>query len=216
MPTEWTLPIPRTARYATLGVLDETVRDCWLVCHGYGQLAANFVMGFEPIRAPGRLIVAPEGLSRFYLQGQSGPVGASWMTREARTHEIVDYVGFLDTLYRHILARTCRDRLRLTALGFSQGTATVCRWVARGRVRPERVVLWGGPLLPDDEVEDAVERLSQVRFTVVAGTSDSYVDSDALRKELTRFQTFGIPHDVITFDGGHRLDAEVLRQLAKW
>jgi len=216
MATEWTLPIPRTARYATLGPLDATVRDCWLVCHGYGQLAANFLMEFEPLRAPGRLIVAPEGLSRFYLQGQSGPVGASWMTREARTHEIADYVGFLDTLYRHILAETRTDGLRLTALGFSQGTATVCRWAAHGQVRPDRIVLWGGPLLPDDEMRDARERLAQVRFTLVVGTMDSYVAGDALRKEIARFTSFGIPHDVVTFDGGHRLDAEVLRQLAAW
>ena len=216
MPTERTLPIPRTARYATLGTLDESVRDCWMVCHGYGQLAANFVMEFEPLRAPGRLIVAPEGLSRFYLQGQSGPVGASWMTREARTHEIADYVGFLDTLYRHILAKTRRDGLRLTALGFSQGTATVCRWAAHGQVRPDRIVLWGGPLLPDDEMRSAREQLAQIRFTVVVGTKDSYVAGDALRKEIARFEIFGIQHDVITFDGGHRLDADVLRQLAAW
>jgi predicted esterase len=128
MATEWTLPVSRTARYATLGTFDASVRDCWIVCHGYGQLAAGFVTEFEPLLAPGRLIVAPEGLSRFYLEGESGAIGASWMTRESRETEIADYVGYLDAVYHQIQARTENDALRVTAMGFSQGTATICRW----------------------------------------------------------------------------------------
>ena len=213
MPTECTFSIPRTARYAMLGTPDAGIRDVWVVCHGYGQLAANFLMEFEPLRARHRLIVAPEGLSRFYVRGESGQVGASWMTREARLHEIADYVGFLDQLYSHIQALLGGPSPRLILLGFSQGTATVCRWVARGQVRPDRVVLWGGPLLPDEEMAEARERLTPFRFTLVAGTKDRYVSGDALSREVARFRSYGIACDVITFDGKHHIDAAVLRQL---
>ena len=216
MPTEWTLPVSRTARYATLGTFDSSVRDCWVVCHGYGQLAAEFVTEFEPLRVSGRLIVAPEGLSRFYLEGESGAVGASWMTREARETEISDNVDYLDAVYQQIQARTGKDAMGVTAMGFSQGTATVCRWVGRGSVRPARVVLWGGPLLPDEELAEVAERLAETRFTLVVGTRDRYVDAAALQREIGRFKAFRIPHDLITFDGGHRLDGGTLQRLAAW
>ncbi len=161
MATEWTLPVSRTARYSTLGTFDSSVRDCWVVCHGYGQLAAGFVTEF-------------------------------------------------------IQARTENDALRVTAMGFSQGTATICRWVGRGSVRPARVVLWGGPLLPDEELAEVAERLAETRFTLVVGTRDRYVGAAALQREIGRFKAFRIPHDVITFDGGHRLDGGILRHLAAW
>ncbi|NNG16669.1 MAG: phospholipase [Gemmatimonadales bacterium] len=216
MVTEWTLPVSRTARYATLGTIDSSVRDCWVVCHGYGQLAAEFLTEFEPLRVPGRVIVAPEGLSRFYLEGESGAVGASWMTRESRETEIADYVGYLEAVHHQIRTRTQNETLRVTAMGFSQGTATVCRWVGRGSVRPARVVLWGGPLLPDEELAEVGERLAETRFTLVVGTRDRYVDAAALRREIGRFEAHRIPLDVITFDGGHRLDGGILRRLAVW
>ncbi len=116
----------RSARYFTLGSL-EHAGDLWFVCHGYGQLAARFLERFHPLEAEGRCIVAPEGLSRFYLTESPTErrVGASWMTREDRLHEIDDYVRYLDGMYAKLAPR----QARVTALGFSQGTATVCRWV---------------------------------------------------------------------------------------
>ena len=36
--------------------------------------------------------MAPEGLSRFYLEGFSGKVGATWMTREDRLNDIDNYL----------------------------------------------------------------------------------------------------------------------------
>jgi len=46
------------------------------------------------------------------------------MTREDRLHEIDDYVHYLDALHTKIVPQGAT----VTALGFSQGTATVCRW----------------------------------------------------------------------------------------
>src|SRR5687767_2104602 len=96
----------RTARYYTAGAETPAgareanppgereahgpVREVWLACHGYGQLAGRFLAGLDAVRAPGRLLVAPEGLSRFYVDDRHERVGASWMTREAREDEIDD------------------------------------------------------------------------------------------------------------------------------
>ena len=132
------LTTPRTARYFTLGA-PASAREFWFACHGYGQLASRFLERFRGIEAEGRCIIAPEGLSRFYLTESSTErrAGASWMTREDRLHEIDDYVRYLDALCSAIGAA----RGAITALGFSQGTATVCRWAALGSARIDRLIL---------------------------------------------------------------------------
>ncbi|MGH9418647.1 MAG: alpha/beta hydrolase, partial [Thermoanaerobaculia bacterium] len=89
-----------------MGSFDEALSEVWIVCHGHGQLAARFLSRFVPIERSDRLFVAPEALSRYYLQPPRGgphapnaPIGATWMTSEDRDCEIADYVGYLDLLY---------------------------------------------------------------------------------------------------------------------
>ncbi len=65
--TPHSLVVPRTARYYTLGPTHGFPRELWFVCHGYGQLAERFLRQFAPLDDGTRLIVAPEALSRFYL-----------------------------------------------------------------------------------------------------------------------------------------------------
>ena len=149
MRREHHLPVSRTARYFTTGEPHAGVRELWFVCHGYGQLAGRFIRHFEAIAAPERLIVAPEALSRFYVEtpGKTHAdthVGASWMTREDRLSDIEDYVEYLDALHAHI-SEPARRRARpaFTALGFSQGVATVARWLERTKVHVDRALFWG-------------------------------------------------------------------------
>ena len=138
--------VQRTARYYTLGDASVPVGDVWIVCHGFAQLARAFVEEFRAIARPGRLIVAPEALNRFYLDregGRAGPsarVGATWMTREDRLAEIDDYVRYLDDLVHQVVGRRKND-VRVTALGFSQAAATVGRWLVHGGSTLDRVIL---------------------------------------------------------------------------
>src|SRR5206468_3354730 len=87
--------------------------------------------------------------------------GASWMTREDRLHEIDDYVRYLDAVH----AQVASGKARVTALGFSQGTATACRWAAFGSARIDRLIVWGGEVPPDLDLGDTrvKERLAQQR-----------------------------------------------------
>ena len=43
----------------------------------------------------GYTIIAPQGLHKFYLEGTSGRVGASWMTKENREDDIKNYLVYL-------------------------------------------------------------------------------------------------------------------------
>ncbi|MEO7647026.1 MAG: phospholipase, partial [Gemmatimonadaceae bacterium] len=144
------ITVPRTARYAVLGAGVSTAEEVWLVCHGYGQLAARFIRRFGAIDNGRRLIVAPEALSRFYMSGGTRPhsdeekVGASWMTREGRDAEIADQVTYLDLVRERVFDGLAGRGVRFVGFGFSQGTATVCRWAARTATPPDHLVLWGG------------------------------------------------------------------------
>ena len=203
---EHSFSTPRSARYFTLGV--ENAAEVWFVCHGYGQLASRFLERFRPIEAAGRCIVAPEGLSRFYLTDSSTErrVGASWMTREDRLHEIDDYVRCLDGVYRMV----ADAEARVTALGFSQGTATVCRWAALGASRIHRLILWGGEVPPDLDLT----RLRVPQLTLVYGTRDQFFTPKVVAANEARLREHKIAYDLVAFDGAHEIDEPTLLQLA--
>jgi predicted esterase len=198
----------RSARYFTLGS-SEHAADLWLVCHGYGQLASRFLERFRPVEAEGRCIVAPEGLSRFYLTESPTErrVGASWMTREDRLHEIDDYVRYLDGVYAKVAPR----KARVTALGFSQGTATACRWTAF----VDRLIVWGGEVPPDLDLADARvgERLRASKLTLVFGSRDQLFTPKIIAATESRLREHKIPYDLVPFEGGHEIDEATLRRL---
>jgi predicted esterase len=219
MTSEHRLTVPRSARYYVDGKLDRTARDVWIACHGYGQLASEFLADLKPLRQPARTIVAPEALSRFYFEtGFHGPdsqVGATWMTREDRLAEIDDYVRYLDAVYAAIFGAVDRKKAELTVLGFSQGTATVSRWVARGHAKPDRLILWGGLLPPDLDLDGARAALARLELVFVAGRRDRFVDEEKLAAQLAALEKAGLTARIVRHPGGHRLKAEVLADLGR-
>ena len=221
------LPVERTARYWTLGDPNEA-REVWIVLHGYKQLARRFLRRFEPIDEPGRLVVAPEALSRFYVSTASGRhgsgavVGATWMTREDREHEIADYVGYLDRLLETVISGVGGDRRSegagapppVVVLGFSQGVATATRWVVRRGVRPTRLILWGDFTPPDLDLEAASAALDGIDVVAVRGNQDPALSPRLAEEEAIRLHEAGIHVRTVRYDGGHDIDADTLAMLA--
>ncbi|MEO8453508.1 MAG: dienelactone hydrolase family protein [Gemmatimonadota bacterium] len=207
------IKVTRTARYYVLGERDGAV-EVWFVLHGYSQLAGTFAKWFEPAVKPGRLIVAPEGLSRAYFE-ESGArrVGASWMTKEDREAEIVDYVGYLDDVADEVLG-DLPPRPRLEVHGFSQGAATASRWAAMGRYSPNRLVLWGGTVPPDLELERLKRGLAENPIIIVVGNRDQFVPVAQVETEQVRLLDAGLHAEIRVFDGGHRVDERVLGEMA--
>lgn len=209
-----TMSVPRTAHYAMFGQPDSRPTDCWFVCHGYGQLAHRFLRRFEPAARPGRLIVAPEGLSRFYVDGANGTVGASWMTREGRDTEIEDHLHYLDALAARLLPESGVEQPNLV-LGFSQGCATASRWVARGSARPATLVLWGElPAydLTDDDYGNLRDQGTLVRLVV--GRQDPYLSLSAVDRASQAIERHGLAVDIVVYDGGHEIDGPTLSDIS--
>ncbi len=219
--TEHHLMVRRTARFHTLGAPSGPLQQVWFVCHGYGQLAGRFIRHFRTIASDSRLIVAPEALNRYYTDSEPGPhgpqsrVGATWMTREDRLAEIDDYVTYLDALYAHIFEVVDRDAVEVYALGFSQGAATVSRWVAFGEARIDQLVLWGSFLPADLDLDEAAPRLHTVRPILVAGEQDEFASPEMAERDADRMRELGLDAQVITFPGGHTLVRSILGQIAQ-
>lgn len=211
-PTLHSVEVPRTARIATLGA-PNTADVWWVVLHGYGQLAADFIEEFKPIPTPNRCVVAPEGLSRFYVgyPDEHEQVGASWMTREARNDEIDDYVRFLDRTVRSLSSQSPPS---IQLLGFSQGAATASRWALRGDTTIDRLILWGGAPAHDLDLSGHAAALRTLDLTLVAGTSDQYLTPKRRATVRRRLQVHDVPLNIYTFEGGHRIDSPTLHAIA--
>ena len=204
---EHRITVTRSARYFTLGRAE---REVWFVLHGYGQLAGRFLRNFEPLDDGARLIVAPEGLSRFYLTDSPAErrVGATWMTREDRLAEIEDYVRYLDAVYEDVLRSIDRAKIKVTALGFSQGATTACRWTTLGTAKVDHLIVWGG------EVPSDVDPPRAPRLILVYGSRDEYFTAKVVAATEARLREQKIPYELVPFDGGHEIDAEVLKRVA--
>jgi predicted esterase len=218
---EHRLTVDRTARFYTLGSLDGSPREVWFACHGFAQLAGRFIRHLAPLSSPTRLIVAPEALNRFYFDpvfGFHGPdakVGATWMTREDRLAEIADYVAYLDALHEMVFSRVDRAAVRLVVLGFSQGVATVVRWAALGRARPDHLVLWASTFPPELDGANAERLRSIARITVVAGDRDPETPRITSVEERSRLERLGVHAEIVRFDGGHEIHAATLMLIAE-
>lgn len=213
--------VPRTARYYTVGPLHGFPRELWFVCHGYGQLASRFVKQFAPLDDGTRLVVAPEGLSRFYLdpipQRRNDPsprIGASWMTRHDREAEIADYVAYLEKVASDVRHQLSGAAPRVVVLGFSQGTATVSRWLAASDMRVDHLVLWGGSIPPELDLAAWARRLHGAALTLVSGEQDEYATPSAVAAEAERLSAAGVAFTMQRFAGGHTIESAALQQLA--
>jgi len=210
--------VSRSARYAVMGSFDGPLSEVWIVCHGHGQLAARFLSRFLPLQRDDRLFIAPEALSRYYLtppqaapHAPKAPVGATWMTSEDRENEIEDYVRYLDSLHEEIFSIVPREKVRLWVLGFSQGAATIVRWVTRGNADPDRVVLWAGVLPPELNAQSAAALSRRAPLTLVLGRQDQFATPEIVAAQEARLHELGVPHETIRFDGGHEIVPDALR-----
>lgn len=172
-----------------------------IALHGYGQLAQYFAKKFNKLPDDYALLV-PEGMHRFYLQGSSGRVGASWMTKDGRELDIQDNLNYLNQLLSHVMENHVFEEICL--LGFSQGGATAARWYDQGPSRFQQFVLWASVFPPD--VKKPTYTSGNLHF--VLGTNDPYYTSGNEETECAYFTEIGF--NVHRFEGKHDIDSDTL------
>ncbi len=210
------LIIPKTARYHTLGTFSAETQQIWFVCHGYGQPAASLIKYFNCLDQNKHYIVAPEGLSRFYWNGFGGKPVPSWMTSEDRENEIKDYLNYLNSLYFQTLKQVPNWQGKINILGFSQGVATVSRWVANDVVKVNRLICWAGHLAHDIDwtVAHQVYKKLEQCWTVF-GTEDQFINEAGRAKICQCLVEHQIPFEQIVFTGKHQMNQTILKKIAE-
>lgn len=211
---EHNIKIERTARYYTLGELNENTKTIWFAVHGYGQLSQYFIKKFNQITDNKVFIVAPEAPSRFYLDDNFNRVGASWMTRELRQSEIDDNNDYLNSLYESLLKGFDLTNIEVNILGFSQGCATVCRWFGAGKIKCNRLLLWAGFFSNGISEVIEPEKLKNVETYYIYGDKDEFLlaypeVSEKFRADMIK----DINPKIVCFDGKHTVDGLTLKTI---
>ncbi len=204
--------ITKTARYFQSGPSSFKYRRLCFALHGYGQLPEYFLRPFMGESLKETLFIAPEGLHRFYLEGSKGRVGASWMTREDRLTDIRDYCQYLDQLFEHF-EESIAAAEEVGVLGFSQGVATACRWVANSAYNFNFLINYAGAFPPDLNHQNALPRLSQLRLYMAVGDKDEYINKEKFNQHIEEVKSRGYSPDTLIFEGKHKIYPRVLTEI---
>ncbi|NND32796.1 MAG: phospholipase [Saprospiraceae bacterium] len=202
------IKIDKTAHYYTLGRYSETTKFIWLVCHGYGQTADRFISKFDVLDLEQHFVIAPEGLSRFYWNGVTGHVVASWMTRKDRLDEIDDHVRFLHATIEAYLNKNAN----FIFFGFSQGCATILRYLERFQPVSAHIILWAGSIPKDLDFAKVGHYLRESKIHMVYGEEDQFLTPEVLRTELQFIADQNIDLHRHTYPGTHRVDKKELKK----
>ena len=207
------LEIPIKARYYTHGNLNDACKHIIIAFHGYGQLASYFIRHFEQL-GPEYFIIVPEGLHRFYLQGMQGRVGASWMTKEDRGVDIENQSTYINTLLAQFGSP---EELapKLCLLGFSQGVATAMRWVVKNNIRLNAFIIWAGSMPPDMDAAETKKAFEGITIAIIIGNKDPYFQEEVREQQKTLIEKYKLNTKVINYEGEHRLDARILKDVLK-
>lgn len=209
------ITIAKTARVATLGN-KESAKIGLLALHGYGQLIQFFIRKFHDLPQNELFVIAPEGFHRFYLEGTSGRVGASWMTKEERHDDISDNTAYLDLVYSNYFADKEFDKF--VVLGFSQGAATAARWIEHTTHKIDGFIQWAGVFPPDLNIDLTNSNFKKMKHFFVVGNQDPYFqDQEKIISHKHELEEQGLNPELISFEGAHQIDAlcliDILRKI---
>jgi predicted esterase len=198
------------SRHARVGIVGDpgTATEAWLVLHGYGMLARGILHWFATAERPGRVLIAPEALSRFYSELSEGKrvVGGSWVTREDLANELEDQYQYLS----QVVAELVPQATPLHVHGFSQGVSVGARWCVRTDRAIARLVCWAGTM-PVDVTAGALDRkVAPEPLHLVVGDNDRRVPPQRIEADAARLREGGVEVTLHRFAGGHRVDEGVL------
>lgn len=204
------LEVQIKAPYYTLNNLTEKTERVWLVFHGYGQLAEYFIKKFEGLDADKNFIIAPQGLSKYYLEGVYGRVGASWMTKEDRLTEIENQYSYIDS----VLKQFDISNKKLTYFGFSQGTATMGRYAAHAKIPFDQMIIWAGTFPPDTNPDDWKYLTGDEGIHYYTSREDIYFKEEMIsnQNEVVK-AAIGREPELHWYEGGHKVVPALLSNI---
>ena len=208
------ISIPKTYKYSQLGEFSEKTNTVWIVLHGYGMLSEYFIKKFECILNDSTVVIAPEGSNRFYLENNYYRVGASWMTKLDKEKDIEDNISFIQTLYSNSVDKIGHTNFKLNTLGFSQGGATLVRWIMSNSTTIDSLILWGSDIPKDCLIEEKKSRWNSIDVKLVIGNQDEYINEENKQKVIDLINSFGLKYKLVEYEGNHKIIEKELEKIA--
>ncbi|UXP30926.1 serine hydrolase family protein [Reichenbachiella agarivorans] len=205
--------ITTQATFHTLNQLTDTTQRIWIVCHGHGQLAEDFVLPFQFLDSKTNFVIALEGLSKFYLRGNQ-KVGASWMTKENRDMEIKNQTAYARTVLETLLGDRRIDQFEMVLLGFSQGASAIWRLAVHLQIPFSHLIHWAGSFPPELDYDDFDFLSRDAKVHGVLGDQDNYYDEEVFGLEINKIEkATGIKPVLFSYAGKHTVEQEALESL---
>jgi predicted esterase len=206
--------VKKTARVVSNGQVSGRTSYFWLALHGSHMICEQMLHKFRDFDPETHLVVAPEGLNRFYSKGFGGEVLATWMTSRDRLKEIEDFSDYLTELYQHYCGQL-PEGCKKIVLGFSQGVTTAYRWLHSEKIELDLLLGYACWIPEDIDLKQSATNLALLRQVYTFGLQDQCLQEDRVEvlKEIIRKNDLDICFEPYT--GGHRVDRKQLKFLLK-
>jgi predicted esterase len=205
------ITVKKTARFFTIGTLNEETTHIWFLIHGYAQTAENLIAPFESLGS-NHFIIAPEGLNKFYSRGFRGTPVASWMTSLEREHEIEDYLSYLTQLSNEMELEKFGSAKKIL-LGFSQGVSTQTRFANYYPGVFDYLILVAGEIAKEFQ-EIKPPNLFKVPTLFLVGDEEQLIDEEKIQNQARNLSLDEV--EFIRFRGKHEVNIDTIEKALKF
>ena len=200
-----------TNSYSTLNTLTNKTKNVWFVCHGIGYLSRYFLKYFDELDSDENYIIAPQAQSKYYLGSAYKHVGSSWLTKENTAVEIENVMHYFDAVLE---AEKVPKTVNFIVLGYSQGVSVAARYVAKRKLKCNRLVLLAGGIPKELGAEDFEFFNGETKVSLIYGNQDEYITTNFMVDAKQRFyDLFGKDAQIITFEGKHEVPKKLINKL---
>jgi predicted esterase len=175
-------------------------------------LAKYFIRRFDILNSETAYVVAPQGLSKFYLPGHKR-VGASWMTKEDREIDLANQLHYVQTVFEAETKNLDLSKMKIIVLGFSQGVATASRWLQKYQIPFDTFIAYSGMLGNELTANDFEFAKAAAKVFGLLGDEDEFYNGDNVAKFKQAFLDVFPNGNFQMFEGKHEVKREVLGKL---
>ena len=202
-----------SSSYITYNKLTDNTENIWIVFHGYGQLSKYFIRRFDVLDGDKNYIIAPQGLSKFYVDEDYKNVGASWLTKEDRGSDLLNQQKYLIKLMDELKLKIDFSKIKVNLFGFSQGVSALTRLLMNYNMKVNNIIIWAG-WVPDEFFNINKDVLKDTNLFFVVGNKDKYYNNLIIKGYIEKFKnTLNKEIDYFVFNGGHIVDRKVLKKI---
>tara|TARA_B100000809_G_scaffold265991_1_gene326707 strand:- start:2166 stop:2819 length:654 start_codon:yes stop_codon:yes gene_type:complete len=202
-----------SSSYITYNKLTDKTENIWIVFHGYGQLSKYFIRRFDVLEGDKNYIIAPQGLSKFYVDEDFKNVGASWLTKEDKESDLLNQQKYLIKLMDELKSKINFSKIKINLFGFSQGVSAFTRLLINYNMKIDNIIIWAG-WVPDEFFNINKNVLKDTNLFFVVGNKDKYYNNPIIKGYIEKFKkTLNKEIDYFVFDGGHIVDRKVLKKI---